>query len=242
MHTSGKLSEHVKVDVALEPVSLASTNKTGGYHSLKGYKRALFAFKAATIAATKTVVAQVMKAQDAVGTAAAALTGATATITANASVTKALLTAATIVDGDSTVTVNGTVFTCEDTTPDIDSGEFASGADDTAAAANLAAAINHLLGTTLLASAAAGVVTLTAKEPGEAAITITAAHATIVPSTVEALGYVEVDAAQLGSGFTHAALKLTTDATIVVEGTLVREGLSAGNAAPTQQVAASKVL
>lgn len=242
MRTHGKLSDALKVDLAVLPKSVASGPETGAYFNLKDAgRKALFWFKAATMAATKTVVAQVMKAKDGVATGATALTGATATITANTNVKKALLTANTIADGDSVVTVNGTVFTCEDTTPDIDAGEFASGADDDAACVNLAAAINHLLGDTLVATASTSpaVVTLEVKEPGDATITVEDAHSTIVLSTLEAEGYVEIDASDLGDEYTHAALKLTTDATIVVAGVLIRGD---GRFTPSHSVAASKEL
>lgn len=220
--SSGKLIDQIHVDLAVLPKSLATASETGAYFSMAGFGKAVFLFTAATIAATKTVVAQVMKAKDAAGGSAAELAGATATITANTAVKKALLTANTIADGDSVVTINGVTFTCEDTTPDIDAGEFGSGDNDTEACANLAAAINHLLGDTVLAEASTTTVILTAKEPGEATITITDADATIVPSTLEAQGKIEVDLADLAPDFTHLALKLTTDATIVVSATLLR--------------------
>jgi hypothetical protein len=251
MITSGKISEHVKMDVAVASQSIASSNVTGAYHSMKGIKKALFEFKCAAIAKTKTVVAQVMKATSAAAAGAAALTGAAATITANVLLTKGLLTANTIVDATSTVTLTATLpdgttqaatFTCEDTSPDITVGEFASGANDTEACVNLAAAINYLLGTWILATASSATVILTAAEPGEAVITISGEDSTIVASGLEAIGYVEIDAAQLGATFTHVALKLTTDATIIVGGTLVREGFTGGNEKPGQMVAASKVL
>jgi hypothetical protein len=251
MMTSGKISEHIKVDVGVEPVSLASTNDTGAYHSMMGWKRACFVFAAAAMAATKTVVAQVMKATDGIATGATALTSAAATITACVKATKALLTGNTIADEDTVVTVSvlkdgasvsSVIYSCEDTDPDIDAGEFGSGANDTAACVELAAAINHLQGDYLKATASTTTVILAVKEPGEYTISLSDAHATIVPSTLEAIGYVEVDAAQLGAGYTHVALKLTTDATIVVGATLVREGLGGGRSATTQQVAAGTVL
>lgn len=242
MNTSGKLTEHVKIDVAMEPISIASGNNTGGYHSMKGFKRAVFAFVAAAMADTKTVAAQVFEAKTAAAGSAAALTGAVATITSPAAMTKGLLTGNTIATASTVVTINGTVFTCEDSSPDEDAGEFASGANDTAACVNLAAVINTLLGTTILATASTTTVILTSLEPGVTAITITDAHATIIPSALEVLGYVEVDAAQLTALFSHVALKLTTDATIICAATLLRDGEGGGKAAPTQVVAASKVL
>ncbi len=220
--SSGKVIDQMQVDLAVLPKSLATTSETGAFFSMAGFGKAVFLFAAATIADTKTVVAQVRKAKTAAGGSADDLAGAALTITANTAVKKALLTANTIADEDSVVTINGVTFSCEDTTPDIDAGEFDSGANDTAACVNLAAAINHLLGDTLLAVPSTTTVILTAKEPGETTITIEDAHATIVPSTLEAQGKIEVDLADLEPDFTHLALKLTTDATIVVSATLLR--------------------
>ena len=251
MQTSQKLSEHVKIDSALAPISLATTNGTGGYHPLSRWKRALFKFNAAAIADTKTVVAQVMEAKSAAAGSAQALTGAVATITGSLLATKALLTGNTIVDTTTVCTITATkrdgttvsaLFTCEDTTPDIDAGEYASGANDTAACVNLAAAIANLLGDYILATASTSTVILTAKNPGEVVISLTLCDATIVPSTLEAIGYVEIDAAQLTALYTHAALKVTTTATIVCAAELAREGGTGGQSVGTQVVGAKKVL
>jgi hypothetical protein len=240
MLTQGKITEHVKVDVGVEPISLATTNDTGGYHPMSGYKKAIFVFTAAAMAKTKTVVAQIMEATNAAAGSAAALASAAATITAN-----------TIVDATSTVTLTATMpdgttsvqlYVCEDTTPDIDAGEFASGANDTAACVELAAVINNMQGDYILATASGATVILTAAQPGDAVITITLEDSTIVASTLEAIGYVEIDAAQLTATFTHIALKLTTDATIVVGATLLRASKSRGKANPGQMVAAGTVL
>jgi len=249
--TNGKLSEHIKIDSALNPISLATTNATGGYHGMKGWKRALFKMNAAAIADTVTAIAQVMEATDAAATGAQVLTGAAATITGSLRATRALLTGNTIVDGTTTVTVtahkrNGddesAVFICEDTTPDIDAGEFASGANDTAAMVELAAAINHLLGDWILATPSTTTCILTAAEPGEVVISLTACDATIVPSTLEAIAIVEIDAAQLSAGYSHVALRATTGGTIVVAGELTREEATGGGAVDEQVAACWTVL
>lgn len=251
MLTSGKLTENTKVDVALVSQSIASSNVTGAYHPAKGFKRIVVWFKAAVMAKTKTVVAQVMEAKTAAAGTAQALTSAVATLTANALVTKGLLTANTIVDATSTViltattrdgTTHAATFICEDTDPDIDAGEFASGANDTAACVELAAVINHLLGDWILATASTTTVILTAAQPGDAVITISAEDATIIASTLEMIGYVEVDASQLTALYTHLGVKLTTDATIIVGADMHREGMSGGNAQPGQTAGAGTVL
>lgn len=220
----GRLIDKLGINIAVQPVSLATTNTTGAYFSMSGINKVVFKFFAAAMAKTKTVVGQVYQAKSAAGASAKTISGATATVTANTAVKKALLTANTIVDETSTVTINGTVFTCEDTTPDIDAGEFASGDSDTDACVNLAAAINHLLGDSVLATASTGTVILTEKEPGSTSgITVSDEDSTIVASTREAEGEIEVDLEDLDEDFTHLALKLTTDATIVVCGAIIRE-------------------
>jgi hypothetical protein len=220
--SSGKLYDQIQVDMAVLPVSLATTNSTGAYFSLAGFEKVLFEFYAATMAAAATVIGQVYQATSAAGAGSKVITAATSTITANAAAKKVLLTANTIVDETSTVTINGTVFTCEDTTPNAELGEFDSGANDTAACVNLAAVINHLLGATVLATPSTTTVILTAKDPGANSITVTGADSTIVVSTLEHQGHIEVDIADLDATFTHVALKLTTSATIVVAGALIR--------------------
>lgn len=232
-----KISDKVKLDTALSPRSLASTNATGQYHPMKDYERAAFVFSAKDMADAKTVVAQVYQATDAEGTSAKVITNAAATITCPAGVTSATVTATAVTDGD-VITINDQVFTCEDTDPDIDEGQFDSGADDTAAMANLATAINHLL-PDLYATSSLGVLTVKARERGEATVTIADATGTMVPAALEAIGYIEIEPSflDLDGGFTHVALKLTTNATIVVAADLLRQG---GRYSPVQQVGASK--
>jgi hypothetical protein len=235
--TQGKLSDHVKIDCAVKAQSLASTNATGEYHPMKDRKSALFVINANAMANAATVVGQVYQAQDAAATGAKAITNAAATITATTKMTSALLTGNTIVDTTTVFTLNGQLFTCIDTDPDIDSGEYISGSTDTDACVQLAAAINHLL-PKLRAVASTSTVILTSREPGEEYITITGAHASIVPSGLTAVAYIEVDPASLDidGGFTHVALKLTTVGTIVVGAHL----LSEQRYSPVQKVAASK--
>lgn len=240
MHTGGKIKEQHRGDLALRPVSLASTSGVGAYFTMKGYTKALFRFYAAAVANAVTVVAQVLKATDKNGTGSTDLTSATATITGSSKAKRALLTGNTIVDTSTVVTIaarlpNGDetsqLFTCKDTDPDIDAGEYASGANDTAACVELAAAINHLLGTLIKATPSSATVIL---EPVEQTngdrpvITLSGAHSSIVPSTLEAEGLIEIDASSLGDGFTHVALELTTGGTIVVAGVIERAGESGG--------------
>jgi len=236
-----KLEESVKVDVALKPVSLASGTSTGAYFPMKKWGRAIFVVTAAAMAKAKTVAAQVMQATDALGTGAKVITNALATIVSPTKATEVTVTATTVVDGN-VITIASLkrtqIFTCEDTTPDASAGEFASGADDTAAMANLATVINLLM-PELRAVGAVNVLTLTSREPGEQVISVSAETGTMVPAVVEAVAYVEVEEGFLDheNDFDHVAIKVTTDATIVVGADCVR---GEGKFSPTQAVAAAK--
>lgn len=237
MQTHGKISDEVKVDAALSPRSLATTNATGEYFSLEEYSRAMFLTEAHEIADTKTVVSQVMQAQDAAGTGAKALTNAAATITAPTKATAAKITCVSVLDTEA-ITINGQTFTCETTDPDAAAGEFDAGGSDGATATNLAAVINSLL-PKVKAEVNSNVVTLTSREPGEETITIADAAATMTPAVLRAQSYIEVEPSflDLANGFTHVAIKVTTDATIVAGATLLR---APGRFSPVQAVAASK--
>lgn len=235
--TTAKISEVVKVDQALTPTSLASTAGTGAYFPMKDYVKALFIFTVAAMAALDTVVAQILQATDRDGTGSKDITNSTATLTGAAGDDASTLTFVSILDGEG-FTINGTVFVADDTAPNAALGQFDTGATDTTAATNAVVVINQLL-PLLKATSAAGVITIEAREPGTAVIVITATAATVTEATLRAIGIVEIRAEHLDedNGFTHVALKLTTDATIVVGGDLVRNGATFS---PGQFVGASK--
>lgn len=235
-----KVSDTLKIDVGLAPVSLASTNATSEYYPMANYRRALFLVNAAAMATGKTVVGQVYQASDASGTGAKVVTNAAVTITANTNVAAATVTLATMLAG-STVVINGLTFTAHATTTTKSARQFSIAGNDTADGDELVSCINDATygvpGVT--ASNNAGVVTLVATEPGEKAITVVGTAVTGVAATLRACAFVEVEAADMDSanGFDHLAIKVTTDATIVVGANLVR---GAERYTPTQYVAASK--
>ena len=230
-----------KVDIALKPTSLATTNATGKYYSMAGFGRALFIFLAAAMAVGKTVIAQVMQAKDAAGTDAKVITAATATITANTYVKEATVILATFTAGN-VIVINGLTFTAHATVTTVANREFSISGNDTADGDELATCINDpTYGVPgVVASNAAGTVTIKAVEPGETTITVVGVATIGVAATVEADGAVEVQATDLdiNNGFTHVALKLTTDATIVVGASLTRG--QAGET-PVQHLAAITV-
>jgi hypothetical protein len=234
-----KISEDVKIDVAVAPASLATTNVTGQYFSLANFRRAMFVIIAAAMAVGKTIVAQVYQAIDAAGTSSKVVTGKTVTLTANTKIKKATVTLATCTAG-SAIVINGLTFTAHASTTTPANREFAISGDDTADAAALTTCIND---TTygvpgLKATSALGVVTLTADEPGDASITVVGVATIAVAATVEADAFVELEASDLdvNNDFTHVALKLTTDATIVTGAVLAR---GEARYTPDQNVAAS---
>lgn len=234
------LSEVVKIDTALTSANLNGAG-TGAYFKMDKYRKALFVVEVGAMAAAATSVAQVMQAQDAAATGAKVVTNNAATITANVNVAAALLTSAVVHVAGDVYTVNGLTFTAA--AADVPGTRtYAIGADATASTANLAAKINDsVIGVPgVLASAAVGVLTLTAIEPGDVAITLTAGAGDVgVPSTARAVAYVECDASFLDNAndFTHVAIRVTNSAAIQTGGVLLRGD---GRYSPTQYVAASK--
>lgn len=229
-----RISDEVKVDTALKPQSLATTNATGAYHSLKRYGKALFVCGAAAMAATKTVVWQLFQATDGIGTGAVILTGMTCTATANTGVASVTVTGTTVI-ATNTIVINGKTFTCMTSGAVVANGEFNIGGSDTLTMASLAATINVCF-PELYALGSGTACTIVARDKGEAKVTIGAASGTLVSATNEAVAIIEVTGDQLTAGFTHVALKATTDATIVVSGDVLR---FPGRNSPVQQVAAS---
>lgn len=237
MLNNKKIAQAVKMDAGLEQLSLASTNATGEFFEMSLFQKGLYLITAGAMAATKTVVAQVRKATDALGTGAADLALATVTITANVNVQEILVNFGTIIATD-VIIINGVTYTADDTAPVAANGEFDTGADDDAAQVNLAAVIALLQPELLLTpDGSGGTGILTSKEPGEQTVSASSVDATIVVTTVKAQAFVEFDSNDLDDGSaTHAAIKLTTDATIITGAVLLRAG---GRYDPAQKAAAS---
>lgn len=227
-----------KLDQAIEPISLATTSATSEYYPAAKYRQFGFLFGAAAMAATKTVVAQILQATDAAGTGSKNVTSATCTITANTNVKSGTLTLASVVAAE-TVVINGITFTAHATTTTVANREFHVGVSDTADAAELVTCINDATygvpGVT--ASSALGVVTLVATTPGEIVMTLTG-DTHITAATLAAVAYIEIDSCLLdtNNGFEYAAIKLTTDDTILCNADLIRES---PRYTPTQYLACS---
>ena len=243
-----RLSEIQKIDVGIQAQSLNGT-VTGRYHNMKGYGKAAGILSAGAIAATKTAKGELLQAKDVDGTDSkgiptTAAQAATATITANALVTKATITLATFLAGG-TITINGLVFTAHATTTTKANREFSIAGTDTQDAVELVSCINDpTYGVPgIKATPAAEVVTLEADPAGEKVITVSSSpdDSTCVKATVEAQAFVEIDTRQLdkNNDFTHVSVKVTTDAAIVVGAAVIREG---ARFTPEQKVGASAVV
>lgn len=234
MHT---LYESAKFDVAVVPQTLNNSNVTGKYFRTRDYRRALAVLQVGALAATKTAKIELFEAKDAAGTSAQLLTGATATITANAAVTEMTIALATVLATEA-VTINGVTFTAHATTTTAANREFSISGNDTADAAELATLINDatygVSGVT--ATAATGTITLKATDPGEATITASSAAATFTIATTQAAAYVEVNGISLSDDYTHIAAKVTSTGNGGVAALLMR-GEPRGNV--TQYVGAS---
>ena len=208
-----KISEREKIDLALKPQSLATTNATGSYLSLKDFRQLIVVVFAAAIAAGKTVVLQLMQAKDTAGTDAKVITSAAVTLAAHDDAVSASADLTSVANTD-VVTVNGTDFT---------KAAAASGTSFSTPA-ELAAAINSYVDN-VIASASGNVVTVTSKD-GKADVTLakTENAGTITLATVSAMGMVEIEPADLDldNDFQYVAAKVTTDATIVVSATAIR--------------------
>lgn len=213
-----KVQEQVKLDVGLKPISLASTSGTGKYYKLADYRNISFVILAAAIAATKTVVAKVVQAVDEAGTSSKDISSATKTITANTNIIEGTIALASVANTD-VVTVNGISFTKAAATAAA-SREFAD-------AAGLVTCVNDADYGVENVFATVNTTTVTVRSmDGKADITLgkTENAGTITLATTEALATIEVDQddLDLANSFSHAALTVTTNATIIVAATAVR--------------------
>jgi hypothetical protein len=145
----------------------------------------------------KTVKLELLQAKDAAGTDAAAISGATATGTANTLVKACTITLTSAANTD-TVTVNGVTYT-----------KAASGdAPLFVNSAGLIAILNAREG--LVATASSEVITLKAKDGYSLTVVGGSVAGTVTVATTESIVVVEIDEGQLSAGFTHVAPKVTS--------------------------------
>ncbi|MBA7524707.1 hypothetical protein ES705_16849 [subsurface metagenome] len=242
-----RIHENVKIDIGLVSQALDNTDETGKYYSLKDYRSALAILNSGAMVATKTTKIELLQAKDADGTEAKGIPTtadqeATAEITANALVTELTITMVSVA-ADETITINDLIFTAHDTVTTPANREFSISGDDSADAAELVTCINDATYGVpgITASNFGAVITLVSTEPGETVITAASTDATFTIATTKAQAFVEILSTLLDkvTGFTHIAVKVTTNANSNVAVVLLR-----GNArfTPGQKVGASAIL
>lgn len=206
LHNSSQMS------IGLVPQALNNSNVTGRYYLCNQGRRLRAWLLGGAMAITKTSKVELLQATDNAGTGAKAITGADATITANALVTEATVDLTSTGAAD-LVTINGIVFT--QGTFDIPTRVFAT-------AANLVTIINDAqYGVPgVFASAAGAVVTCRAEPAGEVAVTMvgTDVGGTVVVATTKAQAFVDADVGNLdlANDFVYVAAKVTTTANTIV--------------------------
>jgi hypothetical protein len=218
-----RIHERVKIDNGLIGQTINNTNASGPFYKASDFRRAIGVLMCGALAVTKTCKLELMEATDAAGTSATLLTGATATITANVSVSELTIALDTVLNGEA-VTINGLVFTGHTNTTTAASRQFSIAGDNTADAAALAGLINDsVYGVSgVTATAATGTITLKATDPGKTLITATSAAATYTIATTKALAFVEFDGLELSAGFTHIGCKITSTGNGGVAAVLLR--------------------
>lgn len=209
------LTEDAKVDIGMVGQTISNSNITGRYYDMKDYRRALAVLVDGASADTKVSTIAFMQATDGAGSGPAkAVSGATASITSPALVTKATVALSTVLAAD-TITINGLVFTAHATVTTKALRQFSISGDDTADAVELAACINDATYGVpgLTATASTGTITLIVANGYEGGYTITLAQSstTFTFAQIEALAFVELDASQmdLAGGFRFIAAKIT---------------------------------
>lgn len=219
-----RLYEDFKIDVGLSSRALNNTNATGRYFPMAGFMRAIAILNGGAMAATKTTKIELLQATDELGSGSKAITGAEATVTANAAVTEATLALSSVQAADS-VTINGITFTAHATVTTKASRQFSISGNDTADGDELAACINDpTYGVPgVYAVNSSGTITLRGKS-GAATITVTNPAGTITAATTVGQAYVEIENFNLdhANGFKYVAVKVTTTANSNAAASLLR--------------------
>lgn len=221
---NNRLTEDVKMITSALPQALtgAATTLNGRGIVLDDARKVAFRFQLGNIASTDTdYTFSALEATDAATTGARNIGNAADTPTvvlervadgciANANVVQ--LTCASVAVADE-VTINGVTFTAAAAT-DLAANEFDQSGTDTEDAAQLVLVINNAL-PDLIATNAAGVVTVQSRVPGATTITVTGISdiVTIEPVTVEVAAQIEVDSSALSEGYDHVFPRALTGGT-----------------------------
>jgi hypothetical protein len=236
MGTKQRVIDDIKIDNALAPISLVSTNATSPYFNMARTERACFVCTYAQLATTGTVKLEVFRAADIIGTSTVLIATATQTtgateITHLAAIKK--ITLATFI-ATATITVvayyNNAAFysltyTAHATTTTIASRQFSIAGADTADAVEFCKCANDAsYGTPgIYWFNTAGAITGQALDEN-ITFTITCSVDDGTDTRVVPQGYliVEVDKTTVSSALNWVAAKVTTTATVVCGVTLLR--------------------
>lgn len=219
-----RLHEINKIDTPLPAAALvAATPQTTWAYSMGKFNKALFSVRLRNIASTDTDLAfAALEASDIAAATAQNVGDAATTPTVNfarvaagciANANIVQLTCVTVAAAD-VVTINGVTFTAVAGATVLADNQFDQRGTDTEDAVELVACINNAL-PALVATNAAGVITVQSREPGAETITVTGINdiTNIVPVTVEVVGNVEVNASALSDGFDRVCARITPGAT-----------------------------
>lgn len=217
------ITEHVKLDVALAPVSISNTNLTGAYFPMASCRRAVMQLVCGALAASKVATLELWQGKTRLGTSGALLATASAVITANSKVSKATATLSTVLTGQ-TLTVNGLVYTAHATVTDVTLRQFSIASSDNAAAGQLVVVLSDpIYGVPgVFVSAASAVVTLVSSE-ADTTITLSASDSTIVCATLEASATIEISGFELSPGYDHIAAHVISTGAGICAAVLLRE-------------------
>jgi hypothetical protein len=260
-----RLSDSIKVDIAIRPVGVTSSGTTSPYFKLDDYSRALFVWSVSpentSTSVTLTSTGTLYQAKDAsAATSAVAITAGTAIVSAATKAINFTATAITAIGSAAdtlTITaydVNGEAKTAlvfyavtTGTAAITASRQFT--VNDTAsgtailstAATNLAAILNNATYGVpgLYASATGAAVVCRAVDPGENMFTATSNNTTCLSVTInQAMGMLEIHASALtlSSNFTHVALNVVNDVSAITSAFIIRGGRRALK--PLQRVGA----
>ncbi|MBA7673332.1 hypothetical protein ES703_81527 [subsurface metagenome] len=233
-----RLYEELKIDVGLEPQSLASATKTGKYYNMKEFRSALAILNVGNITAGGSVALQIMEAKTERAGSEQALTGKLATILANIKVKSLTITCVGgVADDTLVITIGGIAYTFTGKeAEDLDAQEWIAGGDDTADATSIVACINQALAGKVWAENDLGVITLVADDGYSIeAIAETGSFTTF--ATTSACAYVWLEGLDLTDKFLFIATKVTTASNTGICGATLIRGKS--RKAITQKVGAS---
>ena len=235
-----RVTDDVKIDVGMVPISLASTNLTGKYYSMANADRAVFVCQYGPLVTTGTVKLEVFQASDVIGTSAALVVGASAITNATEITHVAAVKQITLSTFLATVTITITaykknsstvapgyplVYTAHATTTTIASRQFSIAGTDTQDAVELLSCLNDpTYGTPgIYWTSSAGVVIGQAVDDMTTfTITCSADNASDVRTEPQGQLIVEVDTLRAPLGW--VAAKVTTTATVLCAVMLIRHG------------------